>query len=104
MDLLQGVLSEIHAVECAADVPDALAFLESRRPDAILLDCLLPGGSTTSIMAKARVLGCGVVLMSGLPERLETLAGSGYPCLQKPFTMAELVRALETACARRQDR
>lgn len=96
-ELLCTVLSATYAVECARDVPDALASLNRRRPGLILLDCLLPGGDVTDILAKARALTCGVVLMSGLPEALAEFAASGWPCLQKPFKMAMLFDALEAA-------
>ena len=98
-ELLHTALSATYAVECVGDVPDALASLDGRQPDAILLDCLLPGGGVTDILATARALACGVVLMSGLPDALTELANFGYPCLQKPFRIAALLEVLKTACA-----
>jgi len=98
-ELLQNALSSAYLVRCVGDVPGALAFLDKTRPDLILLDCLLPGGGAADVTARARTLACAVVLMSGLPEALEAMAGSGYPGLQKPFRMAELMAVLEAACA-----
>lgn len=99
-DLLRNILCEHYQVQCVVDVPAALACLERQRPEAILLDCLLPGGGAVRVLQAARELDCGVVLMSGLPDGLTRLAAFGCTCLQKPFRVAQLWAAIETACQR----
>lgn len=100
-DLLQTVLEDRYRTDCAGDVPSALTCLGDRRPDLILLDCLVPAGSVTDVVEQARARDCPVILMSGMPEVLSALADFGYDCLQKPFRMGELLDAIESACAER---
>ena len=99
--MLREVLTEHYTVECVGDVPHALAALEVRRPDVILLDCLLPGGRPDAVLDHAEKLGCAVVLTSGCDAQLERFAGCGYPRLCKPFRLGELEDAIATACTRR---
>ncbi len=99
-DLLRNILCERYVVQSVVDVPAAFACLDRQRPEAILLDCLLPGGGAVKVLQRARELDCGVVLMSGLPDVLTRLASFGCTCLQKPFRVAQLWAAIEAACTR----
>lgn len=102
-ELLREALAERYSADCVGSVATALARLAERPPDVILMDCLLPGGDPVDVVRKAGEIACPVVLTSGLPEVLETLSVFGYPCLQKPFRMGQLLDAIETAAARRQE-
>lgn len=102
-ELLKIVLGDAYAVDCVGDAPAALARLEHEPPDIILLDCLLPGGRRSAVLERAKALRCVVVPMSGSPEVLLELQAFGYPCLQKPFKLAELVETIEAARSRQGD-
>lgn len=102
-ELLREALAERYVPECVGNVAAALARLDERAPDVILMDCLLPGGDAVDVVAKARDIACPMVLTSGLPEVLEALSVFGHPCLQKPFRIGQLMDAIETAAAQRQE-
>lgn len=100
-NILQEVLEEgRYNVACAEDAAGALARLDRHPPDVVLLDCHLPKGGMSEILARADETGASVVLMSGNPEILAQLAAFGYPCLYKPFRLADLAAALDTALRR----
>lgn len=92
---VQALLEEEgYAVTSVGDAHDALACLERRRPEVVLLDCVLPGGGMHEVLAKADQIGAAVVLASGDPEILAPLAAFGYPCLHKPFSLRVLLTTL----------
>ena len=49
----------------------------------------------TEILARADAMHLEVVLMSGDTEMLMHLAAFGYPCLRKPFRLADLLAAVD---------
>lgn len=102
-ELLKDVLRDSYAVECVGDIPGAMERLTGQPPDVIVLDCLLPGGPCSDVLAVARTRQCPVIPMSGSPEILMELAASGYRCLQKPFRIAALLEAIEAARSRQED-
>lgn len=51
----------------------------------------------SEVLTKAGATGAAIVLMSGHSELLTQLAASGYPCLHKPFRLAELSTAVDNA-------
>jgi len=63
--------------------------------DLMLLDCTLPDGIGEELLPGADALGVPVLLMSGDPSRVERLAAQARPFVLKPFTLTELVDAVE---------
>ena len=94
-EAVRSTLAESYAVDCAEDVPSALSYFDAHRPGVVLLDCILPGGGMTEILARADAMHLEVVLMSGDTEMLMHLAALGYPCLRKPFRLADLLAAVD---------
>jgi DNA-binding NtrC family response regulator len=91
-------------VRSAASVAEAVALLESFRPELVLLDVELPDGSAIDVM-RAAMRGDSVpvaVAMSGRAEPAQSfeLAQLGVRTyLQKPLDLALLDRALDEAIA-----
>jgi two-component system, cell cycle sensor histidine kinase and response regulator CckA len=92
---------EGYRVTEAASGADAVAVVESGEPlDVVLSDVVMPGldGLATSAAIRRLLPDAKIVLMSGYTdhpalERLDGVAG----LLRKPFTAAELARALREA-------
>ncbi|MBN9519923.1 PAS domain-containing protein [bacterium] len=93
-----------------ADAPDGEAALDLLGPhtplDVVVTDMVMPGMDGRELAGRVRALrpGVGVVLTSGYvpdAERLEGIPGSVF--LAKPYTPAELVRAVARAVARAAD-
>lgn len=98
------MLSELFAregfrVEEASDGADAILFLETHEPPAVIvLDLLMPGivgSSVLSYMSGRPVLAeVPVAIVSSSPH----LAPDGYPLFKKPLRFASLLEFVRTAC------
>lgn len=84
-----------HEVTTAGDADAASGALVASRPDALLLDVMLPGAGTTpgELARRARAAGVRVVLCTALPEPvLPDLAADRV--LKKPFAPEDVEAAL----------
>jgi len=96
MVLTQVLESDGYHVSGAARRQEALAVLRKGGVDLIVTDSVLRGGNGNDIVNRATSGGVPVILMSGEPERIESLRVGSHPFLQKPFRAAELLRLIET--------
>jgi two-component system response regulator MprA len=102
-EALERALSlEGYDVELAGDGAEALAAVERREPDAIVLDVLMPGVDGLEVCrllrkAKSRVPILMLTVRDDLGDRVEGLDSGADDYLGKPFELEELlarVRAL----------
>lgn len=103
-DMLRRTLSyEGYRVLTAADGLEALAVAEAERPDAVVLDWLMPGVDGIEV---ARRLGAGgppVLMLSArdaIEDRVEGLESGAEDYLVKPFAPAELLARLKVLLRR----
>ncbi|MGI6876809.1 response regulator transcription factor [Amycolatopsis sp. 3B14] len=92
-------------VEAAGDVPAALAAIEARAPDAIVLDVMLPGTNGFDLLQLLRSRGVDVPVMfltarDGLDDRVRGLRMGGDDYLTKPFDVVEVAVRLEALLRR----
>lgn len=105
-DILDHGGIEMVAVERAED---ALAVFETERPDAVLVDVVLPGGDglTLAQQMTQRAPEVPVIVVSGytdyLSRRRATQAGA-VAFVEKPFGPAELLAAVEGALSQSRER
>lgn len=90
---------EGHRVVTAHNGRRALEQLAQARPDAVLLDYMMPVldgvGVMRAVQADPALAGLPVVFMSSLPEAAISEHVSGYAAfLRKPFRIAEVLGAL----------
>jgi len=93
---------EGYDVELAADGAEALAAVERREPDAVVLDVLMPGIDGLEVCrllrkAQSRVPILMLTVRDELGDRIEGLDAGADDYLGKPFELEELlarVRAL----------
>ena len=90
---------EGHEVMTAANGRRALEQLARARPDAVLLDYMMPVldgvGVMRAIQAEPAWAGLPVVFMSSLPEAAVSEYVGGYAAfLRKPFRIKEVLDAL----------
>jgi DNA-binding response OmpR family regulator len=95
VDALDGLYQTSHA-ETAAEAMDCL---RSGGIDAMLLDCTLPGGLDPSLVPMADESSVPVILMSGYPDVMERVPGTGRPYIQKPFSLSVLLDTIERTIA-----
>lgn len=92
-----------HDVSLASSGLEALACIESSAPfDAIVCDLMMPDLSGMDMHARVRSLRPGLerrmVFMTGgafTPRAIRFLAENTNPCVEKPFELAELTKALD---------
>jgi DNA-binding response OmpR family regulator len=92
IDALDGIYDTSRAETSA----QAIQRLRAGGVDAMLLDCTLPGGLDPGLVPLADDSGIPVILMSGHPDMLERVPGSSRPCIQKPFSLSDLLATLES--------
>ncbi|HTI80279.1 MAG TPA: response regulator [Acetobacteraceae bacterium] len=95
VDALDGLYRTSHA-ETAAGAMDCL---RAGGIDAMLLDCTLPGGLDPALVPMADQSGVPVILMSGYPDVMERVPGTGRPYIQKPFSLTVLLDTIERTVA-----
>jgi DNA-binding NtrC family response regulator len=93
-----------YTVRLAASAADAYTFVEVERPDAILLDIVLPDAAGTVALDRLRTLGPGVPIImvtANADEALarETLKRGAFDYVMKPFNVEQLAGVLEAAIA-----
>ncbi len=94
-EVIAAVLEDRYVVTRAPCASSAQALLREGFFDAVLLDCLLPGGGAARVMVEAEGLGVPVVLTSGHMDQMELRSGGARPFLAKPFSVDELLAILE---------
>ncbi len=91
-----------HHVETAGDGPGALALLQDRAFDIVLLDIGLPGMSGLDVLARARAMATPplAIMMTAddTPDTvLESVRGQAFRYLRKPFPPTAIVDAVSDA-------
>lgn len=81
----------------ATQVEDARSGLQRLRDggiDLVLLDCTLPGGLGDELIPQSDRAGIPILLMSGNPDMASQIGGD-RPFILKPFTLSQLIAAVE---------
>lgn len=81
-----------YRVDSAADGDSALAQLQKDRPDALLLDLVMPGIGGLEVLEKATKLypDLPIIILSGRADEdlaRQTLQGGAYDFFLKPFDL-----------------
>ena len=104
-DLLQ---SHGHAVSWTATGAEALAAIRRQQPEVVLLDVKLPNGNGYEVLQAIRkeYPATVVIMMTGYGQELkavvdQSLAAGAQECLNKPFDIAQVLRAIARARAQR---
>lgn len=101
--LARGLEALGHRVVEAEDGAAALAALEVRAPDVMLLDFAMPGmnGAEVALAVRERWPDLTIVFTSGFADTKAILAVEGEDAriLRKPFRLGELLQALKSATA-----
>ncbi len=100
-ELVASILTRAgYEVVAAPDAAHALELLESRSPDLLLTDIVMPEMSGLALGARAHHQwpGLRVMFMSGYASQYEEEL-SGSVCLRKPFTPSQLLVAVEDVLA-----
>lgn len=99
-----------YAVFTAPDAVHAMAQAVKHNPDAVVLDINLPGGDGFMVAERLRARGGDSLLpivfitaskKPGLSDRARALRATSL--IEKPFSAAELIEAIESALSGRDD-
>jgi DNA-binding NtrC family response regulator len=94
-EVVAAALDDTYDVMIVQTAAAALGLLRQGGIGLILLDCTLPGGLDADLLPEADARGAPVILMSGDPGRMATLAARGRPFILKPFTLTGLLDTVE---------
>ena len=73
-------------------------FLQTADPvDCVVLDALMPGEASISLVLHLKKVGLPVVVISGSPDAMEHAAENNLQLLRQPFHAQELCDAVNTA-------
>ena len=73
-------------------------FLQTADPvDCVVLDALMPGEASISLVLHLKKVGLPVVVISGSPDAMEHAAENNLQLLRQPFHAQELYDAVNTA-------
>jgi two-component system response regulator NreC len=102
--LLLETEEDWHVVAEAGDLPDAIRLTKAHRPDVLILDLNMPGGSSLEALpqlaAEAAATRVVVLTMQDDPEFARTaMAGGAAAYVLKEAADAELVQAVRAAAA-----
>ena len=110
--LADNLAADGFAVACAAEPAEALRAIEVRRPELVLLDLLLQGGSGLAVLDRVRAADglasridpdVPVIVVSGRSgevDRVRGLARGADDYIAKPFSYAELVARVRAVLRR----
>ncbi|HXA26450.1 MAG TPA: response regulator [Acetobacteraceae bacterium] len=96
-EVVLDALEDLYDTSCAETAAAALEHLRAGGIDAMLLDCTLPGGLDPHLVPMADEAGVTVILMSGHPDMMERVPGSGRPFILKPFSLTSLLTTVQQA-------
>jgi DNA-binding response OmpR family regulator len=96
-EVIAAALDDDYVTSLVETSAAALRRLSDGGIDLMLLDCTLPDGINCKLIPESDRIGVPVVFMSGDPERMEGLAPQPRPFILKPFTLGDLVAAVERA-------
>lgn len=96
-ELLRSVLAdEGNTVAVARNGKEMQAAFDADEFNVVIIDIRLPGPENGIALARqATERGRGVVLITGDHSQAETLDGTGYRYLLKPFRVEELLEATQ---------
>ena len=81
-------------VTCAANAKEALAIALNDRPDAAIVDAVMPGVHGLALARTLIGMGIPVMIVSGEPGFQRQLADAGCRFLAKPFRLPEIALEL----------
>ena len=94
--LIEDMLSELGVAEAwhAVSIKDALAILDDRRPDAVVLDVNLAGEMAYSIADRLNESSIPFVFVTGYGRGGIPPEWALHPMIEKPFELHTLASAL----------
>jgi DNA-binding NtrC family response regulator len=100
-DVIVAILEEHNfRVSSAADGSSMRDFLQTADPvDCVVLDALMPGEASISLLLLLKEAGLPVVVISGSHDAMERAEEYNLQLLRKPFHAQELHEAVNTALA-----
>jgi len=106
--IARGLREASYDVDEAATGPEALGLAATGRPDAIILDVLLPGADGMSVCEAIRKRGDRVPILmltalEGVDHRIAGLDAGADDYLTKPFDFGELLARLRALLRRRRE-
>jgi two-component system response regulator MprA len=103
--LARTLTAEGFAIELAGDGGSALAAIERRMPDAVVLDVMMPGLDGLAVCRRLRSVGLDLPILlltarDGVAERVAGLDAGADDYVVKPFDLDELLARMRALLRR----
>src|SRR3954449_7734523 len=103
--LARGLREEGFGVDAAATGAEALSLVETRRPDALVIDVGLPDSDGRDLCQALRARGIETPVLfltarDALVDRIAGFDAGGDDYLTKPFALVELIARIEAVLRR----
>jgi DNA-binding NtrC family response regulator len=102
--LCDALVEEGHGCSIAKHAGEARAMLAASRPDLVVTDILMPGGSGALVKQAANAVGVPALLITGDLAKIAQFEKEGISFLAKPFRIVEFIAAVATALQTPDDR
>jgi len=102
---LSKLCQNIEVVGEAANVPDAYTLIQTVSPDLVFLDIAMPGENAFDLLERFDRIEFEIIFITGFNDfALDALRVSAIDYVLKPVGNDELIRAVEKATSRLQER
>lgn len=101
IELVEACERRGYQAEARASVRDAESWLETSRPDAAIVDCVLNDGECSHLVLRLRQQNIPVVVYTGRHTADLGLAFEGLEIFPKPSSAETLVQAVEESLIRK---
>ena len=96
--LIDKYCQELHVIEIAGDVKNAIAVIEATKPDLVFLDVELPDGSGFDVLEHFSPVPFKVIFFTGhLIYAYQAIKFHAVDFLLKPVRIADLIEAVQLA-------
>ncbi|MEM8527288.1 MAG: LytTR family DNA-binding domain-containing protein [Bacteroidota bacterium] len=95
----------VEVVATAANITEAYQLIQKHQPDLIFLDISMPGGSGFDLLSRFEKINFEIIFVTGFDDyALDALKVSAVDYLLKPIITENLIKAVEKAKERIEDR
>ena len=102
--LTAGLSAEGFSVDAAINVAEALEYFETRQPDLVLLDIMLPDGNGVDLCRELRTRSAvPIIFVSAKSSEIDIVLGlemGGTDYVHKPYSLRELVARIRAVLRR----
>lgn len=96
--MIENYVSDVEMVGTASSVAEGKMLISSEKPDLVLLDVEIVGGSGFEVLDECKKHSCGVIFTTGYEQyAIQAIKNNAIDYILKPIDIDELKEAIEKA-------